>query len=130
MSAGFKHGFGLSVAVTGSSRMGGVMFGSSKDHFWSNRIDFDGLASFLRRLYPSKTAACVAADTGLPADSVKKWLLGEVQPNGRAMLALICAYGPPLICAAVKSPPEWCDAGLRAAKIAKLRAELDALEKQ
>ena len=105
------------------------MFGSIRDHVWSNRIDFDGLAAFLRRRHPSKTAVRVAADTGLPADSVKKWLSGEVQPSGRAMLALVCAYGPDFISASVKGAPEWCNSDLRAAKIAKLKAELAELEK-
>ena len=106
------------------------MFGVKKDHVWSNGVDFASLATFLRRKYPYNTADHVSRDTGVPASSVKKWLSLEVEPRGRAMLALICAYGPPLICAAVKSPPAWCDADLRAAKIAKLRAELDALERE
>ena len=120
-----KHGFGSSVAMSSSSPIGTVMFGASQDHVWSNRIDFVGLASFLRRIHPSKTPMHVSADTGLPPDSVKKWLSGEVQPNGRAMLALVCAYGPDFISASVKNPPAWCNRDLRAANIARLEAELE-----
>lgn len=101
----------------------------SRGHFWSSRIDFDGLADFLRRRHPAKTAACVASETGLPPDSVKKWLSGEVQPNGRAVMALICAYGPELISSSVKDAPSWCDTEAKAAKIAALKAELQELEK-
>ena len=99
------------------------------DHFWSRHIDFDGLAQFLRRLHPVKTALCVEAETGLDADSVKKWLSGAVQPNGRAVLTLILAYGPELISACVVDPPGWCDDGARAAKIARLEAELAQMKK-
>ena len=106
------------------------MFGFKRDHVWSNRIDFEGLAAFLRRQHPTKTAQCVAALTGLPADSVKKWINGEVQPSGRAMLAMVCAYGPEFIAAAVRNAPEWCNQDLRAAKIAKLKQEIAELERR
>jgi hypothetical protein len=136
MTGRYDHGYGLSVAMAQSSLKGASMFGPScnrfnpiRDRFWSNRIDFVGLADFLRRRHPVKTAASVASETGLPADSVKKWLSGEVQPNGRSVFALICAYGPSLISASVKGAPEWCDTEARAAKIAALKAELADLEK-
>ena len=131
-----KHGYGLSVAMAQSSLKGASMFGPFQSrsfpklgHGWSNRVDFEGLAAFLRHAHPSKTAATVAANTGLPADTVKKWLSCEVQPSGKAMLTLICAYGPALISASVKGAPEWCDAEARAAKIAALKSELAELEK-
>ena len=106
------------------------MFGLKAGHVWSNRIDFRGLAVFLRRLYPSKTAARVAADTGLPADSIKKWLSLEVQPNGRAMLVLVCVYGADLILASVKDAPDWCNRDARRARRAKLLAEIAEIESE
>lgn len=108
--------------------VGGGMSGSLKDHVWSNHIDFEGMARFLRRLYPAKTALSVAADTGLPADSVKKWINGDVQPNGRAVFALIAAYGPEFISASLHHAPAWLDANVREAKTAALKSQIEQMQ--
>lgn len=80
---------------------------------WSDRIDLNGLARVLRARHPEKTAVHVAAETGLPHDSVRKWLSGESVPGGKALLALICAYGPDLMHAMIRGAPEWLDAAAR-----------------
>ena len=68
------------------------------------------VAAYLRRLYVSKTAHQVAADTGCTVDAIEKWLEGASAPNGRAMLRLFLAYGPEFICAVIDNPPAWLDA--------------------
>ncbi len=82
----------------------------------------DRVISFLRRMHPSKTAQAVAADTGCGVDAIEKWLERASVPNGRAMLRLFLAYGPPFICAVVDNPPAWLDERQRAVR----RIELEA----
>jgi hypothetical protein len=113
------------------------MSGPGLDHFvpkadrdWSAQIDCDGLARFLRAAHPAKTAIHVAARTRLPADTVKKWLLGAALPNGRAVLVLACCYGPELLCAMLRDPPGWLDAAARGAAQARIEARLAALQVQ
>lgn len=102
---------------------------------WSDRFDIGGFARFARARHPTKTAACVAAETGLPIDSVKKWLAGDAVPGGRALLALLCLYGPDLAHAMLNGMPAWMSSAARAerarkldAEIAVRRAERDALD--
>lgn len=111
--------------------------GFGLDHFfpkegldWSEQIDLDGLAVYLRRQYPEKTAQNVAARAKLPADTVKKWLLGAALPNGRAMLVLACAFGPEVLVAMLRSPPGWLVEAARAAEQARLEAQVAALRAQ
>ena len=58
--------FQTPASMSKTSHTGTGMFGSNRDHVWSDHVDFIGLASFLRRVHPIKTAQSVAADTGLP----------------------------------------------------------------
>ncbi|MBY0259577.1 hypothetical protein [Methylobacterium sp.] len=97
---------------------------------WSQQIDLDGLSRFLREQYPDKTAQNVAARTKLPADTVKKWLLGVALPNGRAMLVLACAFGPEVLVAMLRHPPGWLDEAARGAEQARLQAQLADLQAQ
>lgn len=93
-------------------------------------VDWKGLTAFLRATHPSKTAASVSAATGLPAETVKKWLAGEAAPSGSAMLSLICAYGPDLIHAAVPRAPIWLSAAARAQRRDLIAAQLADLQNQ
>lgn len=95
---------------------------------WSDEVDIDGLALFLRAQHPDKTAVNVAARAKLPADTVKKWLCGAALPNGRAMLVLACAYGPEVMVAMLRNPPGWLDEAAQAAKHARLTAQVVALQ--
>ena len=103
---------------------------------WSDRINLEGLARFLRARHPIKTAANVEAETGIPSDSVRKWLNGQAQPNGAAVIAMVCAYGPELLHATVRGAPDWLSATVREramreleAKIAEQQARLEELER-
>lgn len=109
--------------------------GLTWDHFfpiegqnWSDRVDLDGLTRFLRAQHPDKTHVHVSALTKLPADTVKKWLLGVAAPGGRAMLVLACVYGPEIMVAMLRDPPAWLDAAARAAEQARLEAQVAQLQ--
>ena len=101
------------------------MSGTSQGKKWSDRICFSGLAQFLRAEHPQKTPASVEAATGIPADTVKKWLAGEASPNGRALLTLAMVYGPQVIAACVKAAPEWLDAATRREMARKLKEQIE-----
>ncbi len=62
----------------------------------SGRIDAhsraDRIAAFLRAQHPLKTPACVEAETGIPAATVRKWLEQGYTPSGDAILTLIDRY--------------------------------------
>jgi hypothetical protein len=84
----------------------------------------NAVAAHLRRIHPTKTAECVAADIGVPAETVRQWLRGAASPSGPAMLALVGVYGPELLAVALPNAPGW----LRRALVAeKRRAAMDEL---
>lgn len=94
------------------------------------------LIDFLRETYPRKTAECVAADTGIPATNVAKWLSGASLPGFRAMMALIIAYDIDFWAAVVPNPPACvvrakADQQIRELEdgIALQRRELEALRR-
>ena len=107
---------------------------SSAGKMWFDRFDIAGFARFCRERHPAKTAQHVAAESGLPLDSVKKWLAGDAVPGGRALLALLCLYGPDLAHAMLNDMPVWMSTAQRAERgrllereIAARRAALDQL---
>ena len=79
---------------------------SASGKLWFDRFDLGGFARFARALHPAKTAACIAADTGLPVDSVKKWL-------AHAML---------------NGAPAWMSSAARAERGQQLHREIAARE--
>lgn len=90
------------------------------------------VSAFLRARHPVKTAEMVEAETGgrVPAATVKRWLSGASAPSLRAGLALVVAYGPDFLAAALVESPGWLSSAHRAERLAALtqeRARLDAL---
>ena len=85
-------------------------------------------ANFLRRLYPTQTAANVAADSGIPAGRISKWLIGASAPRIADTVALVVAYGPDFLSAVMLDPPSWLDRAVRAERQAKLEAKIAALQ--
>lgn len=79
--------------------------------------------AFIRARHPVKTAESVAAETGVGAETVKKWLDGTARPSWDACWALICAYGMPFMAATILTKPQWLDDAHRAARLAALEAE-------
>jgi transcriptional regulator with XRE-family HTH domain len=106
---------------------------AKREQFGGTREQFGGacadrLAAFLRGARPTKTACAVAADLGLSARTVEKWMTGEARPNVAAVVALACAYGPEAVAALMRDPPAWLDEAVRLRRRAALDAEMAALQ--
>jgi hypothetical protein len=100
---------------------------------WADAIDTDGLVAFLRQRHPTKTAQHVAALTGEPAETVRKWLSFSTRPSLRALIVLVCVYELPLLEACLRRHPDWMkrareDRGHHAlaAEMAAFRDRLDS----
>ena len=78
---------------------------------------------FLRGIYPSKTADNVSFDTGIPSDTVRKWLEGAAKPSWAGLSRLIFAYGPAFLVAVYPKAPAWLDEADRRERQEALRAE-------
>ena len=106
------------------------MFGKECPRFRAPAIDFTGLAEFLRKEHPTKTAEFVEARCGIPAKTVRKWMDGENAPNGAAILTLALYYGPQVLAACFRGAPSWLDAAARVEMAAKLKSEIAERERQ
>lgn len=85
---------------------------------------------FLRGLYPAKTADNVSYDTGIPADTVRKWLEGVAKPSFAGLSRLIFAYGPAFLVAVYPKAPQWLDEARRREQQAALRAAQQRITEQ
>lgn len=121
---------GSSTRAAGKSGLDANRIRSRGDQKWSDRVGLDGIGTFLRTLYPEKTAANVAADTGLPVDSIKKWLNGEASPGFKATVVLIGVYGPGFVSAMFQGAPEWVERAASEERLSQIEAEIAALEAQ
>lgn len=83
----------------------------------------DQAVAFVRQLYPTKTADCVAADTGLPVQTVRRWLEGVAKPSWIGFSRLILAYGPAFLMAVFPRQPEWLTEAYQREQLAELEAE-------
>lgn len=81
----------------------------------------------LRGLEPIKTTQTIAARIGHSEKSVEGWLSGRAFPNGRAIIALVAAYGPMVLSAFLPQRPAWLDAASREAERAKLADDMAQL---
>ncbi|MCC0809419.1 hypothetical protein FPV16_25015 [Methylobacterium sp. W2] len=85
---------------------------------------------FLRTLYPQKTADNVAADTGIAANTIAKWLDRGSAPTSWAFLRLLEAYGAEFACAVMAKPPAWLDRAARDQRNDRLQAQIAKLQSQ
>jgi len=85
-----------------------------------------GLSTFLRRLHPRDTAACVEAETGISAATVEKWLCHASLPQARQLARLIGAYGPSALAALFPQAPRWLDDAVRAERLRQLEDQAEA----
>jgi hypothetical protein len=83
----------------------------------------DRAVAFLRSRYPSKTADCVAADTGIGAETVKKWLDGAARPSWDGALTLVFTYGPAFLAAVFPRQPRWLTDAYQREQLAALEEE-------
>ena len=101
----------------------GVLFGICSGPELRDRV-----TSYLRRLYPNKPVDNVAADLGIAPDTVRKWFARENTPNGPTVVWMILYYGPEILAAITKKPPDWLDSAVQARKQAAIRAQIQALQ--
>ena len=92
-------------------------------------VDGRCVAEFLRSRHPTKTAACVEAETGIPADTFRKWEDGT-SPSFRACFALIGVYGPELISAVMPYRVAWLDDAVMQSREQALLEEIETRQKQ
>lgn len=79
--------------------------------------------------YPSKTADCVAADTGIKAETIQKILNRVSMPSGLVLLRLVAAYGPDFLAACMGSgAPSWLVTAEREKRAAELKARRAAID--
>lgn len=89
------------------------------------------VSAFLRRMHPTKTADNVAAETGIPVNTVKTWLQRGSAPDAEGYTALWIAYGPEFLEAlAGGRSPDWLVQTRRAHEALQLKAEIATLEKK
>lgn len=89
------------------------------------------VSSFLRRLYPRKTAETVAADTGISQSTVATWVDRCASPNSAGFVALTLAYGPEFLAAITGARvPAWLDRAVRAERLARLEAQQGEIERE
>jgi hypothetical protein len=81
-------------------------------------------------MYPSATAANVAADIGAPIRTVENWLNGPSVPSLRWLGRIISVYGPEFLAEVMVNPPEWLIAAKRAALRERLEREIQELEQE
>lgn len=104
--------------------MSGQSVGKFSDARWDRAI------AFLRALHPAKTADCVAADTGIKPDTVRKLLAGASEPTFRHYTRMLFAYGPEFAACIYSNAPDWLRAEVRADKRARLEAEIAVKQKE
>lgn len=89
------------------------------------------VSAFLRRMHPAKTADNVAAETGIPVNTIKTWLQRGSAPDAEGYTALWITYGPAFLEAlADRRSPDWLVQIRRAHEALQLKAEIAALEKK
>ena len=88
------------------------------------------VVGFLRQRHPMKTTANVAADTGLPASTIAKWLEGASTPGGLAMLTLVDFYGGDLVAVAWPKAFGFLSEAAREERARKLDARIAALKNE
>ena len=109
-----------------------VPCGNSKPMFGvcSNAALMDRIITHLREVHPRKPADFVAAEIGISVNTVRKWFSGESTPSAPAVFALINAYGPEFIAAAVPDAPSWLRSAVRTEQLEALKAQADAIKRR
>lgn len=93
-------------------------------------MNLEGVATFLRTLYPTSTAANVEADTDISARTVEGWLQLRIKPSADNVLDLTAAYGAPFLAAASPIRMSWLDDEAARANARRIDAEIEALQEK
>ena len=86
--------------------------------------------SFLTRLYPSKTAVKVSADTGLSVASLEKMLERRSAPGPKTWPILATTYRGKFLAAVVPDLAAWLDPLIQAERLAQLQADHERLGRE
>lgn len=90
----------------------------------------DRLVSFLRARHPVKTAENVAADTGIAAATVARWLDRGSAPSILQLGKLVGAYDAEVLCAILDSPPAWLVDAARQEERRRIERQIAVLRAQ
>lgn len=96
----------------------------------SSTIVGERVIDFLRNAHPLKTSENVAAETGMSAATISKWMERKSVPGGLAIMRLIAAYGPEFLVAAFPSAPSWLRDASRAYRISYLAQQQEILQRE
>jgi hypothetical protein len=80
--------------------------------------------AFIERRHPVKTGASFEAETGISAETFRKWRDGASMPGWRHSLKMILVFGPEFLAATVENAPAWLNDAYRAEMARKLTAEI------
>lgn len=92
-------------------------------------IDLEALRRFLQRRYHYNTPEAVAADTGIPPETVRNWMRLRAKPSIGNFLTLARVYGPDFVAAAWPGAPRWMDSACREEEAARLEAEQERINR-
>lgn len=81
-----------------------------------------------RRIHPTKTAQCVAANIGAPLRTVEKWFSGEAKPSLDYVGQIVGVYGFGFLVGAMLCPPPHLDDLAREERKQRLLAERQAID--
>lgn len=86
------------------------------------------VVAYLRTRHPAKTVEHVAAETGVPANTIKTWLDRGTAPRADHYCRLWLAYGPSFLAATAGCAPAWLDQANRDEAATRLKAEIATRE--
>jgi hypothetical protein len=89
----------------------------------ADRADVNLALSFLKQRHPSKTADCVAAETGISPNTVAQWFKGNSKPGWHHTWALIGAYGPEFLAAICPRSRVWVEPARKLEELRQLELE-------
>ena len=104
-----------------------------KNVVWNPTDVGERVCAFLRRLYPTRTIDNVAADVEgwhVSRFTVAKMFERQTAPGAILWCALIDAYGPNFLAAALPKQMGWIDDAARAQRKAELEARMAALRNE
>jgi hypothetical protein len=109
-----------------SWRGSSVMSDAEKTKLGGKEAKLDRLElalAFLRAKHPFKTADCVAAQTGISANTISKWLRGESRPGWGHTMALIGVYGADFLWASSPQSRVWLAPARKLEELRQLESE-------
>ncbi|RWF41610.1 MAG: XRE family transcriptional regulator [Mesorhizobium sp.] len=108
------------------SIMGHTRMSCGTDHK-TLRLDMEGFCRFIRRAFPTSTAAHLAAVVGATVSTSEKWISGQTKPSADHLAAMISAFGPAFLVEAIPSTRQWAAPIIERAKLAEISRQLSEI---